>query len=112
MALLYHIDTITHIPKISGVYGIKNTQNDKWYIGSSVDIRGRILTHIRRLRSYRHNPELQNSWNKYNESDWEFHVLEKCEPVRGATKGKSKKFTEEYIENMKKAWILRKARGK
>ena len=32
---------------VSGVYGIKNINNNKWYVGSSINIKSRIDGHKR-----------------------------------------------------------------
>lgn len=65
--------------KISGVYKITNTENGNFYIGSSVDISTRWSRHRLELNKNCHrNKYLQNAWNKYGESVFEFSVLEKC----------------------------------
>jgi len=65
--------------KQSGVYIITNTVNGNRYIGSSVDIHRRWYTHKRGLRRGTHcNPILQNAWNKYGESAFEFSILLLC----------------------------------
>jgi predicted GIY-YIG superfamily endonuclease len=51
--------------KISGVYEIKNTLNNKRYIGSSVNIQKRWYAHKRMLNLNTHpNKHLQAAWNK------------------------------------------------
>lgn len=65
--------------KCSGVYVIINKTNNHRYIGSSKNIYGRLLKHRALLRANRHeNQHLQNAWNKYNESNFEYYVLEYC----------------------------------
>lgn len=70
--------------RVSGIYGIHNTITDKWYVGSSVDIRIRWMEgHRLKLRKNTHPcTKLQNSWNKYGEEPWELVVLELCEPIK------------------------------
>lgn len=64
-------------PRRSGVYQIRCLPNGKIYIGSTVDLRARWLSHRRRLRRGDHcNPYLQQAWNKYGERNFEFSVLE------------------------------------
>lgn len=60
-----------------GVYKILNTVNNKFYIGSSVNIQQRFKAHISQLNKGIHNNQyLQSAWNKYGESSFEFIVLE------------------------------------
>ena len=64
----------------TGIYKITNIVNNKFYIGSSVNVRKRIVDHIRRLRSDTHgNPHLQKAWNKYKEEKFSFNVLLYCD---------------------------------
>jgi group I intron endonuclease len=63
----------------SGIYIIKNTVNNKVYIGKSINIKNRIYNHKSALKSNRHyNTYLQNSYNKYGKDAFIFEVLEKC----------------------------------
>ena len=63
-----------------GIYMIRNTINDKLYIGKSVDVKKRFREHKHELRLGRHhNVYLQNAWNKYGEGAFEFLVLEECD---------------------------------
>jgi group I intron endonuclease len=65
---------------VSGVYQIKNVNNDKVYIGSSKDIRRRMLRHVSRLKRGVHkSPHLQNSWNTYGAEFFEFSVVEEVD---------------------------------
>jgi group I intron endonuclease len=62
----------------SGVYQIRNTINNKRYIGSAIDIKGRWRIHKRHLRKGIHgNDYLQKAWNKSGEIVFEFSILEK-----------------------------------
>jgi len=61
----------------TGIYKIVNTENDKTYIGSSVDIDRRWKEHKSRLRHDRHgNQHLSNSWDKYGEDSFELQIIE------------------------------------
>lgn len=61
----------------SGIYQIKNTENGKVYVGSAVNIKQRWRTHKSDLNSSKHHSgKLQNAWNKYGESCFEFSILE------------------------------------
>lgn len=63
-----------------GIYKITNTNNGKFYIGSSVDLYHRKSVHISKLNSNTHdNNYLQNSFNKYNGQGFIFNVIELIE---------------------------------
>ena len=61
---------------ISGIYKIICI-NDKFYIGSSVNIEGRLKYHIRFLKRNKHtNKRLQKAWNEYGEKNFRFEIVE------------------------------------
>lgn len=62
--------------KVSGIYEIVNTVTGKRYVGSAVNLAHRWRQHRCELGKGRHNPILQNSWNKHGEAVFEFRVLE------------------------------------
>lgn len=63
--------------KKSGIYVISNSINNKIYIGSAYNLHKRKLQHFNTLRNNKHkNSKLQNAYNKYGESNFEFDVLE------------------------------------
>lgn len=63
----------------SGIYQIRNTLNDKRYIGSAVDLKDRFRGHIKGLRNNRHHSKhLQYAWNKYGSDAFKFEVLLYC----------------------------------
>lgn len=65
---------------MSGVYQIYNTETNKRYIGSSINIEERLKQHKRNLKANKHcNQHLQNAWNKYQDY-LIFEALEYCEP--------------------------------
>lgn len=54
---------------MAGVYQIFNTETNKRYIGSSIDVERRLKEHKRNLKAHRHsNQHLQNAWNKYEDN--------------------------------------------
>jgi group I intron endonuclease len=67
----------------TGIYCIKNAVNNKCYIGSAKDITRRWKEHKKHLRKGNHkNQHLQNAWNKYDEGNFVFCILEECDFVR------------------------------
>ncbi len=59
------------------IYSIRNTINNKIYIGSAIGHYRRKGQHYYMLRRNNHfNKHLQSSWNKYGESNFEFKILE------------------------------------
>ena len=64
----------------SGIYCIINISNSKRYVGSSINMYQRLLTHRSELRHNNHgNKKLQSSWNKYGEDLFDFYILEFCD---------------------------------
>lgn len=79
MARIWSRD-LDHLPKGSGIYAILNLKNGKVYVGSALSIRGRNYNHLSQLRRGKHcNVYLQRSWDKNQEYNFEFLVLEECE---------------------------------
>jgi group I intron endonuclease len=63
-----------------GIYKIINITNNKFYVGSAVDLKRRKSRHFSELRNNKHNnAKLQNAWNKYGESSFIFVVVEELE---------------------------------
>lgn len=63
-----------------GIYKIINKHNDNFYIGSAVNLKRRKARHFSELRHNKHdNKHLQNAWNLYGESNFEFTVVELVE---------------------------------
>jgi group I intron endonuclease len=60
-----------------GIYKIINVVNNKFYVGSAVDLKRRKTRHFSELRTGKHNNKhLQAAWNKYGESSFIFVVVE------------------------------------
>lgn len=65
----------------SGIYQIVNRTNGKRYIGSSVRLLGRKKRHFSELDcNMHHSQALQRAWNKYGKENFDFLILEYCEP--------------------------------
>ena len=68
------------IPKKSGIYQIRNLVNGKVYVGSSVNLHVRELSHFNSLKRNAHdNEKLQRAYNKYGLDKLVFEVLEYVE---------------------------------
>lgn len=62
---------------MQGIYKIINLLDNKYYVGSSLDINFRWGTHRGTLRKGDHkNDKLQNAWNKHLESSFTFTIVE------------------------------------
>ena len=65
----------------SGVYQIRNTANDRVYIGSAKNVYKRICLHQSYLNNGKHkNKHMQYSWKKHGTMMFEFSVIEAVEP--------------------------------
>jgi group I intron endonuclease len=63
--------------KISGIYIIQNILNKKLYVGSSVNVNGRLSWHKNQLKKNTHpNQKLQNAVNKYSLNNFNFSILD------------------------------------
>jgi len=63
-----------------GIYRIKNTQNNKNYVGSTINLEHREYKHFWMLKNNIHDNEyLQNSYNKYGEKKIIFEIIELCD---------------------------------
>ena len=62
-----------------GIYKITNLVNNKFYIGSSKNIKYRWAAHLCQLRKNKHiNFYLQSSFNLHKEKNFKFETLEQC----------------------------------
>lgn len=60
-----------------GIYKIINVVNNKFYVGSAVDLKRRKTRHFSELRTGKHNNRhLQAAWFKYGEQAFIFAVVE------------------------------------
>lgn len=60
-----------------GIYQIRNLVNNKIYIGSAINLRKRLNTHLNKLKTNIHeNEKLQRAFNKYDEQNFIFEIIE------------------------------------
>ena len=86
----------------SGIYCIRNSINNKCYVGQSKNVKKRFIHHKSMLRKNEHNnPYLQNSWNKYGEKHFVFEILEYCNIQELTEKEKYYLSIEEKYYNLK-----------
>lgn len=65
-----------------GIYKIINVVNNKFYVGSAVDLKRRKARHFSELRNGKHNNRhLQAAWAKYGEQAFVFVVVEELPDV-------------------------------
>lgn len=63
--------------KVKGIYKIENIENNKVYIGESIDIERRWQEHIDSLNNNSHHSwKLQADWNKYGKDSFTFEIIE------------------------------------
>lgn len=64
----------------AGIYQIKNTKNNKIYVGSSINIKRRWVEHRSDLKKMKHHSKhLQRAWYHYGEDAFVFSILEDVE---------------------------------
>ena len=74
------VNVLPNTTAVSGIYIILNKVNNKWYVGQSINIKNKWYKHKWQLKRNIHkNPHLQSAWNKYNENNFEFYVIELVE---------------------------------
>lgn len=67
--------------RIPVIYGIQNTINSKWYIGSCNDFKDRFERHRYYLRhNQHHSTKLQRAYNLYGEDAFEISILHNLTP--------------------------------
>lgn len=62
---------------MKGIYKITCINNNKVYIGKSIEIKQRFKKHLSDLRLNKHHSKyLQHSYNKYGEESLRFEIIE------------------------------------
>lgn len=68
-------------PRPMGIYQIKNMSNGKLYIGSGIDVNGKINSNKFQLLHRSHmNKELQQDFTMEGEENFSFEILDILEP--------------------------------
>lgn len=95
----------THRPM--GVYQIRNLQNGKLLVGSSLDLDGIFNRHRFMLEMDGNaNKQLQQDWNIFGEENFSFEVLERLKPAEEYVQ--SREELEKYkaeLETMEQLWL-------
>lgn len=73
-----NIEDRSYIDTDAGIYYFKNTLNNKYYIGQSVNIRKRVQRHIRNVNNNTNAP-LYNAIRKYGIKNFEFGILQRID---------------------------------
>lgn len=69
-----------HLPRLPGVYRIRNVASRRVYVGSSVNVRLRCRRHLRFLQRGTHdNWLLQAAWAKHGPQAFVLDLLEECD---------------------------------
>lgn len=69
--------------KTSCVYKITCLKNNKFYIGSSIDINRRFYEHKKDLNENKHSSKyLQRCWNKYGKENFKFEIIETINDIK------------------------------
>lgn len=97
MAKLLTKDSILQIEfNFCGVYFLENKVNHNDYIGATIRLRKRLLSHLKKLKQDQHsNKELQKEWNKYQQDRFVFGIIEET------TKEKKRDREQYYIDKLK-----------
>jgi len=80
-----------------GIYKIINVVNNKFYVGSAVNLRKRKTRHFSELRNGRHNNRhLQAAWLKYGEQAFVFVIVEEV-PDRALLLDAENRWLKEHV---------------
>lgn len=89
----------------SGVYRLTNLDNQKSYIGSSVDLRKRFHVYYSISRLSLSNMAIYKALLKYGHSKFSLEILEYCEPDKAVSK------EQEYLDLLKPCYNLNPMAG-
>src|SRR5699024_9827229 len=84
----------------AGVFQIKNTENDKIFIGSTMNLKTiNGIKFMLETNAYTPNKKLQTEWNKFGGEMFTFHVLEKLKKKPDATF-----YNKEALQELEAKW--------
>lgn len=90
--------------KISGIYGLRNMMNNKWYIGQAIDINRRLKNYAN--LSCKSQPKIYNALLKYGYKNFEKVILEQCSSDVNVLNEKEPVWIEKY-NSIKNGYNLR-----
>ena len=82
MSKLFTEDKEMARKKMMGVYILRNTITDQYYIGSSVDFWWRKQSHASFFRAGTNMKRLQALYDRYGEDSWEMELVEEVDDVK------------------------------
>ena len=84
-----------------GIYIIKNSLNNKIYVGGSKNLEARKLDHFRRLKNNKHkNINLQNAYNLSGRKNLDFIIILYCESFE------IKKYEQFFVDQNRNSGLL------
>jgi group I intron endonuclease len=90
-----------------GVYRIRNSYNDKVFIGFATNLQARFNRHKAELKFGNHrNRELQEIWNSFGESAFEFEILDVLDQEENAQANHN-----EDLRVLAEMWIQKLQKG-
>jgi group I intron endonuclease len=90
------------------VYQIKNTVNDKVYIGESFHGEYRFRQHLYDLRAKRHpNHKLQADFNKFGENVFEWSTIKECPEDKDILRLEERKAIQKFINEKKSLYNIK-----
>ncbi len=73
--------TYKESPRTLGVFRVSNKQNERWYIGASLDVPAMLNRQRFQLEAGTHpNPALQRDWKRFGPDAFSFETLDRLEP--------------------------------
>lgn len=92
-----------------GIYQIRNIQNGKVYIGSTICFKRRYSQHESKLKKGTHfNKHLLSAWNKYGSAQFLFEVLEVNEGSREEIRKQEQVIIDSYSDKWERCYNLDK----
>lgn len=78
--------TYKESPRTLGVFRVSNKQNERWYIGASLDVPAMLNRQRFQLDNGSHpNPNLQRDWRRFGAEAFVLETLDTLTPPEGVT---------------------------